>query len=281
MRQLVSRSFRQLAPAVAVGCAVLLAAGCSAQASPTTAQLLASAAAGLRGGQPCAIRGDIAVGTADGSYDVVNSVSAGDQFSATITRRFKLGDKQLTQRDNFIDDGAALYFRSADELRLVYAGKVPARLGGRWVRFPSWQALSEQAYNAASSRLSQYPGPGGQALFTLMDDSRTVPSAGGSCGLLLAQLRSAQPGQDSRPEPGKLGGQPTLSFTVGSLFSSLSSQAYRITVSRRKPVRVLRVTSGKYVLALSYPATIPPVSAPPAGQVIAAAEVPGLSAGHH
>ena len=283
MRQLVSRlCLRPLTLAVAAGCAAPLAAGCTQPApaaTPTPAQLLASAAAGLRSGRPCTLRGDVVLGPTEGTYDSVSSVSAGDHFSATITQHLASA-KPLTTPEHFIDDGAALYFQSAVALRLAYTGKVPARLAGRWVRFPSWPALSHHAYEAAYSKLTQYPGPGGAALAHLVLDSTTVPYQGGSCGLLLAQLR-AQVGPGSRAVPGKLAGQPVFSFTIAHLFVSVSAEQYRITVSRGTPVRVLRVTSGSDMLSLGYPATIAPISAPPAAEVIPAPQIPGLSRGRH
>lgn len=281
MRQLLSRLFsRPLTLAVAAVCAALLAAGCTGPApaaTPTAAQLLASAAAGLRSGRPCTVRGEVVLGPTDGNYDSVSSVSAGDRFSATITQHLA-GAEPVTLSAHLIDDGAALYFQSAAALRLAYHGKVPARLAGRWVRFPSWPGLSQHAYGAAYSKLSHYPGPGGAALAGLMLDSTTVPYQGGSCGLLLAQLR-AQLGPGSRVVPGTLAGRPVLSFTVAHVFVPASAERYRVTVSRGTPVRVLRVTSGSDLLSLGYPATIAPITAPPAAGVIPAPQVPGLSGG--
>jgi len=284
MPQLVSRLLlRPLTLAVAAGCAAPLAAGCTRPApaaAPTPAQLLASAAAGLRSGRPCTLRGDVVLGPTEDAYDVVSSASAGDRFSATITEHLATGAGPLIKPEHLIDDGAALYFQSAVALRLAYTGKVPARLAGRWVRFPSWPALSHPAYDAAYSKLSQYPGTGGAALAHLMLDSTTVPYQGGSCGLLLAQLRT-QVGTGGRAVSGKLDGRPVLSFTVAHLFVAAATQRYRITVSRGTPVRVLRVTSGSDVLSLGYPATITPISAPPAAEVIPAPQIPGLSRGPH
>ena len=284
MWQLVSRLFfRPLTLAVAAGCAAPLAAGCTGPApaaAPTPAQLLASAAGGLRSGRPCTVRGDVVVGPTEGFYDSVSSVSAGDHFSATITHHLASAKKTLAVPEHLIDDGAALYFQSQVALRLAYEGKVPARLAGRWVRFPSWPGLSHHAYEAEYSKLSQYPGPGGAALFDLLLDSTTVPYQGASCGLLLAQLR-AQVDSGSGVLSGKLDGRPVLSFTIAHVFAALSAQQYQITVSRGTPVRVLRVTSGRDVLSLGYPATIAPISAPPAADVIPAPQIPGLSRGHH
>jgi hypothetical protein len=181
--------------------------------------------------------------------------------------------------EHLINDGVALYFQSAVALRLAYDGKVPVRLAGRWVRFPSWPKLSPHAYKAEYSKLSQYPGIGGAALFDLLLDSTTVPYQGGSCGLLLAQLR-AQVDPRTRVVSGKLDGRPVLSFTIAHVFAALSTELYQITVSRGTPVRVLRVTSGSDVLSLGYPAMLAPISTPPAAEVIPASQVPGLSRDH-
>ena len=273
--------FRPLTLAVAAGCAAPLAAGCTGPApaaAPTPAQLLASAAAGLRSGRPCTVRGDVVVGPTAGNYNSVSSVSAGDHFSATIAQHVGSA-RPLTMPEHLIDDGTALYFQSQVALRLAYEGKVPARLAGRWVRFPSWPGLSHHAYEAAYSKLSQYPGPGGAALFDLLLDSTTVPYQGGSCGLLLAQLR-AQVDPGSGVVSGKLDGRPVFSFTIAHLFAALSAQQYQVTVSRGTPARVLRVTSGSDVLSLGYPATIAPISAPSAAKVIPASQIPGLSRDH-
>ena len=54
---------------------------------------------------------------------------------------------------------------------------------------------------------------------------------------------------------------------------------YRITVSRGTPVRLLRVRSGRDVLTLIYPATIAPISAPPAAEVIPASRLPKVLGG--
>jgi hypothetical protein len=67
--------------------------------------------------------------------------------------------------------------------------------------------------------------PGHQARLT------TVPYQGGSCGLLLAQLRT-QVGPGSRAVPGKLDGRPVLSFTIAHLFVPASTQRYQITAGR-------------------------------------------------
>ena len=79
---------------------------------------------------------------------------------------------------------------------------------------------------------------------------------------------------------GKLDGRPVLSFTIAHVFVALSAGLYQITVSRGTPVRVLRVTSGSDVLSLGYPATIAPISAPSAAEVIPAPHVPGLPRDH-
>jgi len=280
MQQLAFRLFfRPLTLALAPGCAALLVAGCTGPApaaAPTAAQLLASAAAGLRSGRPCRVHGDVVLGPTEGIYDSVSSVSAGDHFRATITQHLASAHPPIPQ--HLIDDGSALYFQSAVALRLAYDEKVPARLAGRWVRFPSWPGLSHNAYNAEFSALSQYPGPGGAALVHLMLDSTTAIYQGGSCGLLLAQMR-AQLDPVSGVVSGELDGRPVLSFTIAHVFIPLSSVRYRITVRRGTPVQVLRVTSGSDVMSLSYPATIAPISAPPAAEVIPAPQIPRLSGG--
>jgi len=247
-------------------------------AAPTPAHLLRSAAAGLRNGRPCAIRGDVFVGPTAGAFDVVSSVSTGDRFRATITRHLP-SSPPLALLTQFIDDGTARYYRSAPAMRLEFDGKVPARLAGRWVRFPSWQTLSQHAYNSTVSRLSHYPGQAGQALVQMMEDSISMPYQGGSCRLLLADLRD-HVDTVSRAVQGKLAGQPVLRFTIANLFSALTTQRYQITVNRSQPVRVLRITSGKDVLTLSYPSRISPISAPPAADVIPAQQVPALSQSH-
>jgi hypothetical protein len=84
----------------------------------------------------------------------------------------------------------------------------------------------------------------------------------------------------SRFASGKLDGRPVLSFTLAHVFVSTSAERYRITVSRRTPARVLRVTSGSDVLSLGYPATIAPIRAPSAAEVIPAPLVPRLSRSH-
>jgi hypothetical protein len=179
--------------------------------------------------------------------------------------------------EQLIDDGTALYFRSGAALQLAYHGKVPAGLAGRWIGFPSWPGLSSNAYGAEFSKLTKYPGPGGAALASLVLASTTVPYHGGSCGLLIAILRTKlDPG--SRVTPGNLDGKPVLIFTMAQVFG-LFPQQYRITVSRGTPDRLLRVTSGSDVLSLGYPATIAPINAPSAAEVIPAAQVPGLSPG--
>lgn len=277
MRQLV----RPLTLAVAAGCAALVVAGCTGPApasAPTAGQLLASAAAGLRSGRPCTIRGDVVLGPTDGNFDSVSSVSAGNRFSATITEHLA-GADPLTEPQQLIDDGTALYFQSPVTTQLDYKGQVPAGLAERWVRFPSWQNLSQKAYNTEFSELTHYPGPGGDALSDLTLRSTSVPYQGGSCGLLLSQLRQ-RPGLGSRAVSGELDRQSVLSFTMSDVFGSIAGEPYRITVSRGTPVRLLRVTSGSDVLSLSYPATVPPISAPPAADVISAPQIPALSGSH-
>lgn len=275
MRQLV----RPLTLALAAGCAALVAAGCSGPASvPTAAQLLASAAAGLRSGRPCTVRGDVVLGPTDGNYDSVSSVSAGNRFSATITEHLA-GADPLTEPQQFIDDGTALYFQDPVTLRLDYNGQVPAGLAGRWVRFPSWPGLSQKAYGSEFSELTHYPGPGGQAVSDLALKSASVPYEGGSCGLLVTQLRK-QPDLNSPVVSGTLDQQPVFSFAISDSFDSVPGQRYRITVSQGTPVRLLRVTSGSDALSVSYPATIPPISAPAAAEVISPAQIPALSGSH-
>lgn len=125
---------RPLALAVAGAGAAPLAAGCWGPApavAPTVTQLLASAAGGLRGGHPCTASGDVDLGPLQGNYDSVSSISAGDRFSATITRRLPTPDPfQIPVR--FINDGAALYVQSQVQLQLSYKEQVPAGLTGRW-----------------------------------------------------------------------------------------------------------------------------------------------------
>src|SRR5262245_29077339 len=180
--------------AVAVGYAALAAAGCTGPApaaAPTAKQLLASAAAGLRGGLPCSVSGDIAMGTVEGVYDSVSSISSGDRFSDTMTLHLPRRTP-LTIPERLIYDGAALYFQSAVALQIASRGPVPTGLAGRWIRFPPWPALSKDAYNAAYSQMtSTYPGAGGDALAHLAMDSAAVPYQGGSCGLLVAQLSAS------------------------------------------------------------------------------------------
>jgi hypothetical protein len=271
---------RPLTLALAAGCAAPLIAGCTGSApapTPTAAGLLASAAAALRAGRPCTVRGDVVLDPTR-SYDSVSSDSAGTHFSATITRHLT-GTPPLTTPEQLIDNGTALYFQSAAALQLAYQGKVPSGLAGRWIRFPSWPSLSHNAYATEVSKLSHYPGHGGAALTDLMLDTTTVPYQGGSCGLLLAQLRTQAPSA-GRVASGKLDGRPVLTFTLTHVFAALSAEPYQITVSRRTPPRVLRVTSGNDALSLGYPATIAPISAPPAAEVIPAPQVPALSRGH-
>jgi hypothetical protein len=214
------------------------------------------------------------VGPAE-DYNSVSSISAGDRFSATITRHLATAEP-LTMPERFIDDGAALYLQSGVALQLAYNGPVPAGLAGRWIRFPSWPVLSQDAYDADFAQLTTYPGPGGAALAHLVLNSTTVPYQGGSCGLLVAQLR-AQMDPGSRVVSGTLDGRPVLSFTIAHVFGALSDVRYQITVNSGTPVTVLRVTSGSHVLSLGYPATIAPISAPPAADVVPAAQVPSAT----
>jgi hypothetical protein len=268
--------FRSSTLAVAVGCVALLAPGCTGPApaaTPTADQLLASAVAGLRGGHPCTVGGEIVVGSL-GAYASVSSMSAGDRFSATITKHLP-GAQPFTVPESFIDDGAALYLQSAKALQLGYERPVPAGLSERWIRFPSWPALGHDAFDAESEKMTQYPGLGGQAVFELSRDSIAVPYEGGSCGLLAAQLR-VQRDQSSRVVSGRLDGRPVLDFTLQYVFGYLIDVQYQVTVSSGTPVRVLRVTGGGHVLSLGYPATIEPISAPPADDVIPAEQLPGL-----
>jgi hypothetical protein len=279
MRQLHSRPFlRPLPIAMAAGCVALLAAGCTAPApaaTPTAAQLLRSAAAWLRGGHPCTIHGDIVVGPTDRSYNSVSSVSAGNHFSATIIQH-EVGAKPFTVPERFVDDGGALYLQSAQALRLAYEGTVPARLAGRWVRFPSWPELSPHAYDERYSQLSHYPGAGGAAVADLLLNTVTVPNQGASCGLLLDQMKT-ELSPASRVASGKLGGRRVLSFTMSNIFVPLFAVHYRVTVSQAAPIRLLRVTSGSDLLSLGYPAAISPISAPPPAEVVPATQIAALS----
>ena len=62
-----------------------------------------------------------------------------------------------------------------------------------------------------------------------------------------------------------------MTFTTDSPFALPISPAQAlITVSSQPPTRLLRVSSGSHVLSLTYPATIPPITAPPAAEVIPA-----------
>lgn len=123
------------------------------------------------------------------------------------------------------------------------------------------------------SRLSHYPGLAGQAVRDLAMESVSMPYEGGSCGLLVDQLRTDMD-PTSRVVAANLDGQPALSFSMTHVFIPMSDVPFQITVSSGTPVRVLRVTSGSHVLSLGYPATIAPISASRDADVIPAEQVP-------
>jgi hypothetical protein len=256
----------------AAGCAGLLLAGCSGSAAPPSgAQLISSATAAL-GSRACAISGALAPDGSAVLAEDIEAVSAGHRFSGTVTDHYRT-TRPFTVTERFTDDGTALYVQSPDTIRLLDTG-VPAAVAGRWVRFPSWPNLGTHAAETDFSELTTQPGLGGGVLDNLTMISTAAPGKA-SCAGLLAQMRSGQPGSVAA---GRLDGRPVYTFTLHGLFSALAPD-YRITVTGGAPARVLRVTSGGYVLSLRYPAGIAPISAPPAATVVPADRLPALLSG--
>jgi hypothetical protein len=133
--------------------------------------------------------------------------------SAAITRDLSAGTPLIIP-DRFIDDGSALYMRSAVAVRLAYLPITPpAAPAGHWIRFPSWPTLSTHEYDADYSKLTQYPGNGGSALESLTSETLAVLPEGASCGLLISQLRT-DASTFSHATPSTLDGRATLTFTM-------------------------------------------------------------------